>query len=175
MNPGDYPTKYNLIKTRRELHIAKQGYDLMDAKRRTLLAELKNAKKNLYAISVQAGRAVEAAFAALAAAHTEMGAEAAERYRHTHDFPLTDTTASLNEASLAWREAKKLLKAYAAAQEKTNTLTQSLRKTQKKAAALNKITIPNRENQIKQIESQLEEQAREEAWGVGRGELGVRS
>ena len=162
MNPGDYPTKHNLLQARQGLALAKQGHGLMDKKHRVLLAELRTAKINLNEACALTERALEKSYHALGIAYMEMGRDAVERIRDSNHYSLAGTTASLDEAYFTWKEAKKALVIFADAQARVNRLTQNIHKLRKRAAALEKIIVPVYEDRIKYIQSQLDERGRDE-------------
>jgi V/A-type H+-transporting ATPase subunit D len=162
MNPNDTPTKQNLHLARLGLHTAKQGYDLMDKKRLILLAELRETKRYLHDIGLQVSRDVVKACKALETARNEMGAEAVNQIRAKGYYNLSGTTASLDEACFTWLEAKKTLAKFIDAHKKVDDLLLSIKKTQKRAAAFEKILIPEYVTRIKYIQSQLEERSRDE-------------
>ena len=77
-------------------------------------------------------------------------------------YTLHNTTASLDEATLAWKEARKLIISWAVIENTMYRLRLHIRKTQKRANALGNITIPKYEARVKYIGERLEERERDE-------------
>lgn len=76
-------------------------------------------------------------------------------------YPLAGTTVSLDMAFTTWQTAKEKLAALFDAENEWYTLTQNIRKTQKRAAALGNVIIPAYEARIAYIIAQLEERERD--------------
>lgn len=160
MNPNDYPTKANLIKAQQELKLTRRGYILLDKKRQALLAEYLREETYMEKLRREASLAVDAAYAALAEAHLELGQDYVSQI--TDPSLLPSTTAATDAAFFSWKKAKKLLIRLVFQGEKLFNLSKALQKTQKKAVALEKIIIPKQEARIKFIQMQLEERSRDE-------------
>ena len=77
-------------------------------------------------------------------------------------YALSETTASLDEAVLAWNKARELIVTYAAIENSIYRLNLHIKKTQKRANALGNITIPMYKARIKYIQERLEERERDE-------------
>ena len=78
------------------------------------------------------------------------------------DYQLSDTTVSFDEALLVWREAREHIIYYAAIENSIHRLNIHIKKTQKRANALENITIPTCVARIKFIQERLEEQERDD-------------
>jgi V/A-type H+-transporting ATPase subunit D len=72
------PTKSNLLRARRSLRVARDGYGLLDRKRNVLLRELMATLDEAKATEREAAAAMEAAFAALRSANISLGAAVVE-------------------------------------------------------------------------------------------------
>jgi len=81
---------------------------------------------------------------------------------HPAFYMLHNTTVSVDEAILAWKEARQFIISWAAIENTMYRLSLHIKKTQKRANALGNITIPKYEARIKYIEEQLEERGRDE-------------
>ncbi|MCL2361251.1 MAG: V-type ATP synthase subunit D [Defluviitaleaceae bacterium] len=77
-------------------------------------------------------------------------------------YELAGTTISLDEAVLAWKEARKLIISWAAIENTVYRLQLHIKKTQKRANALGNIVIPKYEARIKYIRERLEERERDD-------------
>ncbi|MCL2187820.1 MAG: V-type ATP synthase subunit D [Defluviitaleaceae bacterium] len=162
MNPNDYPTKHNLLQAQKKYTLAKKGHALLEKKKQSLLIKLREAKKNFMLTEKKMTAALEIAYTALEISYRDAGHECVEALRHKSPYSLAESTASIDEAHFAWRGARVLLVAFAEAQARLYQLTYAIRKTQKKASALENVTIPTCEARIKYIQSQLEERERDE-------------
>ena len=69
------PTRSNLLKTREDLQLAKEGYELLEQKREVLLMELMQIVHNLRELEKQVTEKSAAAFGALESALLSMGNE----------------------------------------------------------------------------------------------------
>ena len=77
-------------------------------------------------------------------------------------YSLCNTTASFDEAVLAWQKSRELIVTWAAIENTIHQLNLHIKKTQKRANALKNITIPKYEARIKYIYERLEERERDE-------------
>ncbi|MCL2363234.1 MAG: V-type ATP synthase subunit D [Defluviitaleaceae bacterium] len=161
--------KTELMRLKQELKMAQRGYDLLELKRQALQITLRAVKKRIDVIRAEAAAAVNRAYDALEAAHQDIGINNVEKIRRgcladkgrmTH-LPLAGTTVSLDEATITWQAAVKNLIAYIDAENEWLVLQQDLRKTSKRASALQNIRIPRSQARIKYIESKLDEREHE--------------
>jgi V/A-type H+-transporting ATPase subunit D len=168
MHPSDYPTKFNLQQARLGLSLARRGHNLLDKKHKALLAHMRAAQETARRLRAESAKNVGLAYEALAKAHLDMGRDEVTKYRRPLNggdglpFPLAGTAASLDEAYLTWQAAKGILKKLAEAEAVLRRLLVSIRKTQKRAAALGNVIIPVYETRIRYIQAQLEERDRDE-------------
>ncbi len=186
------PTKANLIKSKSMLSFSRKGYDLLDKKRNVLIREMMGLveRANVIQNNIQAN--FESAFEALKFAnitlgfntveelaisvpdtedfqvlyHSVMGVEIPEvRYKET---PLTvsygfyRTNAALDEAMEKFRKVRFLTYELAEIENAVYKLAMEIKKTQKRANALEKIQIPKYKVIVKNIEETLEEKERED-------------
>ena len=86
-------------------------------------------------------------------------------------YGLADTTITFDKAYLQFNEVKELIIALAALENTVYRLSANIRKTQKRANALQYIIIPRYETQLKFIQGILEERERDEfvRLKVGKG------
>ena len=192
MDTLNFPTKRNLLLARQRLALARKGYDLLDKKRQVLAKELAAIQVQAQQIQQGLHKALGRAQDALDIAFMDMGRERVERVCHSTPksatveilfrsimgvevplvnsknatdliyYKLSDTTMSLDETILAWREARAIIIAWSAIENTIHQLNLHIKKTQKRANALGNITIPKYEARIKYIQEQLEERERDE-------------
>jgi V/A-type H+-transporting ATPase subunit D len=192
------PTRSNLLRIKQELAFAREGYDILDKKREVLTSELVRLAHDAEAMEQQMGGLVAAAYHALERARMTMGQErvlwAALAVNKTvevtvkshgvmgvpipmieaHGAPpampysLGDTTATLDEASAAFRKVLDHIPELAESITSVWRLAHELRKTRRRVNALEHIFIPNYEDTVAFIESTLEEREREETFRLKR-------
>lgn len=188
------PTRTNLIRIRKELRFAREGYEILDRKREALTSELVRVAKEadtlqreVWALLETAYRAMETAQITLGSDHVEWAALAASKtvevqlrlrgimgvtipaIESTGEpqkllYSLSGTNASLDEAAATFREV--LLKVPQLSMLSTTVwrLAAELRKTQRRVNALQHIFIPQYEATVAFIVSSLEEREREETF-----------
>lgn len=186
------PTRSNLIRIKKELQFAREGYEILDRKREVLTTELVRVaheadvlQKEVWGILETAYRALEKAQLTLGSDHVEWAALAANKTVDVHLklrgimgvaipvieasgepqkmlYSLSGTNAALDEASAAFREV--LIKTPQLSMLVTTVwrLAGELRKTQRRVNALQHIFIPAYEETVTFIVSSLEEREREE-------------
>ena len=192
MDTHNLPTKKNLLLARQHLALARKGYELLDKKTLILGAELSKVQSQANQVKADLHIALKNGHIALSIANMEMGLkkvqEMSDNIPKTSstkvlfrsimgvDLPLVnsendytgikyslhDTTASFDNAVLAWEEALKHIISWAAIENTIRSLKSSIKKTQKRANALGNIAIPKYMARIKYIEEQLEERERDE-------------
>ena len=192
MDTLNLPTRKNLLLAKNRLALAQKGYDLLDKKRKVLVNELAAVKTQTDETYKVTQEAIHKAHRALNIAHTEMGRGRImdicsrtpkntpvkitfrsimgvdlptvniENAFSTIFYELHETTVSLDEAVLAWKEALRHIIAWAAVENTVHRLKLHIKKTQKRANALGNITIPMYEARIKYIQERLEERERDE-------------
>lgn len=188
------PTRSNLIRIKKELQFAREGYEILDRKREVLTTELVRVaheadvlQKEVWKILERAYRALEKAQLTLGSDHVEWAALAANKTVDVHLklrgimgvaipvieargepekmlYSLSGTNAALDEASAAFREV--LIKTPQLSMLVTTVwrLAGELRKTQRRVNALQHIFIPAYEETVTFIISSLEEREREETF-----------
>ncbi len=192
MNISTVPTKGNLMSLKNSLKLARQGYELMDKKRNILIAELTSLIDEAKGIQSEIDVTFRKAYKALQEANIELGisyvqeiAEAMEvensiviktrsvmgteiprvemsEMKMKPTFAFYSTRYSLDEVREAFQKVKELTTRLSAVVNSAYRLAANIRKTQKRANALNNITIPTYEALCKSIQSALEEKEREE-------------
>src|SRR5512143_2476119 len=188
------PTRTNLIRIKKELRFAREGYEILDRKREVLTTELVRVAKEADALQKEVWKLLETAYAALEKArltlgsdHVEWAALAANKTVDVHLklrgimgvaipvieargeppsllYSLSGTNAALDEASAAFREV--IIKTPQLSMLVTTVwrLAGELRKTQRRVNALQHRFIPNYEATASFIVSSLEEREREETF-----------
>lgn len=192
MDPNTFPTKGNLILAKNSLALAKQGYELMDKKRNILIRELMDLIDKADSIQKEILSTYETAYKALEAANIELGInyvmESAssvpedesitiksrsimgveiphidyknEEINPTYSF--YGSSFNLDKARVAFEKVKELSIELAAIENSAYRLATNVKKTQKRANALQNITIPTFTERVKTITNALEEKEREE-------------
>ncbi|MGN0443787.1 MAG: V-type ATP synthase subunit D [Acutalibacteraceae bacterium] len=185
-----FPTKANLISTKKSLNLAKLGYDLMDRKRNILVREMMLLIDEASELQNNVSATYERAYAALKKAYITLG--------NCHDFAenvpvdnslsvdyrsvmgvelpivsvsedetsayygLENTNSMLDEAFLRFKEVKAMTVRLAEIENSVYRLADAISKTQKRANALDNIMIPQFESTVKFISDALEEKERED-------------
>lgn len=185
-----FPTKNNLINTKKSLKLAKVGYDLMDKKRSILVREIMQLMDDAKQVQSQIGKKYGEAYSALQKAYIEMGncdtaaqcipidnsveirtrsVMGVELPTVEHEptqlklyYAFANTTASLDAAYEKFNDVKQLTVKLAEIESSVCRLADAIKKTRKRTNALGNIMIPQFENTIKYISNALEEKEREE-------------
>ncbi|MCM1365003.1 MAG: V-type ATP synthase subunit D [Faecalibacterium sp.] len=186
-----FPTKTNLMNTKKSLELAKLGYDLMDRKKNILVREMMQLIDSAKAIQEQIGQVYEQAYTALKRANFSMGncdrfAKAVpvendlsidfrsvmgveipkvtieQGSTDVRNFGFGGTNSAFDEACRLFREVKELTAQLAEIENGVCRLADAVEKTQKRSNALNNIMIPKFEETIKYISQDLDEKEREE-------------
>jgi V/A-type H+-transporting ATPase subunit D len=188
------PTRMNLIRIKKELRFAREGYEILDRKREVLTTELVRVAHEADVLQKEVWKLLETAYGALERArltmgsdHVEWAALAASKTVDVHlkprsvmgvavpvieargDLPkmlysLSGTNASLDEASAAFREVVVKIPQLSMLVTAVWRLAGELRKTQRRVNALQHIFIPQYEETAAFIVSSLEEREREETF-----------
>jgi V/A-type H+-transporting ATPase subunit D len=188
------PTRTNLIRLKKDLRFAREGYEILDRKREALTGELVRVAKEADAIQKEVWALLETAYNAMEKARLVMGSDhvewAALAVNKTVDVHLRlrgimgvaipqieargeppkllyspgDTAAVLDEASAAFREVLLRVPQLSMLTSAVWRLANELRKTQRRVNALQHIFIPQYENTVAFIISSLEEREREETF-----------
>lgn len=185
-----FPTKANLMATQKSLSLAKLGYELMDRKRNILVREMMQLVDEAKEVESTINEAYKKAYASLQKANITLGR--CSDYARTVPLDETlkvdyksvmgveipqitlgeqdmknyygfDTTNSyLDEAYFNFNEAKKLSVKLVETQTSIYRLADVIKKTQKRANALNNIMIPKFTQTVKFISEALDEKERED-------------
>lgn len=192
MDPNTFPTKGNLILAKNSLNLARQGYELMDKKRNILIREIMELIGEVKSIQEEIGSTFEKAYKALEDANVELGVdnvmdfalsvpfeESVEirirsvmgteipivTYEGEVSYPvysLFSTWESLDKAKKCFERVKELSVRLSMLETSAFRLAYNIKKSQKRANALQNITIPKYENLVYTISNSLEEKEREE-------------
>ena len=192
MDPNTFPTKGNLILAKNSLKLAHMGYELMDKKRNILIRELMGLIDEAKDIQRQIDVTFREAYAALQIANMEIGITNVQTVSYTVpveesiriktrsimgvEIPLVEadpsgqaptyayysTKESLDQARQAFEKVKDLTLNLSMIENSAYRLAAAIKKTQKRANALNNITIPHYTQLSKYIADALEEKEREE-------------
>ncbi len=186
-----FPTKANLLNTKKSLELAKLGYDLMDRKRNILVREMMSLIDEAKQVQQQIGEVYAAAYSALKTAslnlgdcsrfagaipvddsvsvdyRSVMGVEVptvtiGDRQTDVRDFGFLATNSDFDEACLRFGEVKRLTVRLAQIESSVYRLADAVKKTQKRSNALNNIMIPRLTSTVKYITEALDEKERED-------------
>jgi V/A-type H+-transporting ATPase subunit D len=190
------PTKSNLMRSRRSLRVAREGYDLLDRKRTVLIRELSSLLDTARQARAEVHEAMGHAYGALRTANIGMGGDNVEEVATgcvaTVDLAILEksimgawvpeiaplpetvtpryawrgTTAALDEAMRCFRRAASVVAKAAAIENAVVRLAQEIQSTRKRANALHNVLIPRYLGEVKQITEALEEKDREEFFKV---------
>lgn len=192
MDPNTFPTKGNLILAKNSLGLARQGFELMDKKRNILIRELMDLIDEASSIQSEIDATFTAAYKALQNANIDMGIHNVAELSNTipaensieikvrsimgTEIPLVKyeerekkaaysfygTRISLDEACYQFNRVKELTIRLSMIETSAYRLAASIKKTQKRANALQNITIPRYKSLVTDITNALEEKEREE-------------
>ena len=185
-----FPTKGNLIASKRSLALAMLGYDLLDRKRNILIRELMLLVDKAGELKASVENVYKEAYAALQVANishgvitpyaecvpVDNGLEITSRSVMGVELPkvtfkaqeldinygFMNTTSQLDRAYLAFDKVKKLTAELAEVESSIYRLSTAIRKTQRRANALQNIIIPRTRETVKYISDSLEAKEREE-------------
>lgn len=186
------PTKANLMSAKSTLEISKKGYELLDQKRNVLIREMMGLVDSAKEIQSMINSTFEEAYEALKMANITMGVAAVEAISHsvsTDDeveilfksvmgveipkikyekqealpvYSFYQTNASMDVAFKKFHEIKYLVLQLAEVENSVYKLAIEIKKTQKRANALDNIQIPKYTEIVKFIQDSLEEKDRED-------------
>ena len=177
------PTKGNLMAAKNTLRLSKQGYEMLDRKRNILIREMmqlieeaKEVESNIEITFAQAYHALESANIIMGINSVSDGVSIQLRSVMGVEIPVVRmdnddkrpmysfyaTSSSLDEATVKFEQVKKLSAKLAEIENAVYRLAMNIKKTQKRANALENITIPLYEKITKEITTALEEKEREE-------------
>ena len=185
-----FPTKANLMATQKSLSLAKLGYELMDRKRNILVREMMQLVDEAKEVESTINEAYKKAYASLQKANITLGR--CSDYARTvpldetlkvdyksvmgveipqitlgeqdmkNNYGFDTTNSYLDEAYFNFNEAKKLSVKLVETQTSIYRLADAIKKTQKRANALNNIMIPKFTQTVKFISEALDEKERED-------------
>ena len=192
MDPREFPTKGNLMLAKNSLMLARQGYDLMDKKRNILLKELMGLIDEAKDIQEEIDATFTKAYTCLQRANIEHGISKVQELafsvpiedslkmqtrsimgteiphvKYVPDagqptYAFSTTKESIDIAREAFRKVKDLTIKLSMVENAAYRLASNIKKTQKRANALQNITIPMYSNLVYSITNALEEKEREE-------------
>ena len=184
--------KGNLIRAKKSLALSRQGYDLMDKKRNILIRELMDLIDQATDIQSEIDKTFTAAYRSLQKANIQMGIHEVEAISETipveesiqikrrsvmgteiphveyekgalkPPYEFFGTKMSLDEAKAQFDRVKELTIRLAQIENSAYRLDYNIKKTQKRANALQNIVIPGLDGTIRFITDALEEKEREE-------------
>lgn len=186
-----FPTKGNLIKSKRQLKQAQLGYELMDRKRNILVREMvsltdeaKELRSTIESTYSEAYKALEYANITLGvvseharaipvenslklSVRSVMGVELPKLAADIKPadrpvYALSSTNSSFDYAYVCFNKAKEITVRLAEVENSIYRLAVAIKKTQKRANALKNIMIPRFKEQVHFITNALEEKEREE-------------
>jgi V/A-type H+-transporting ATPase subunit D len=188
------PTRSNLLRMKKELEFAREGYEILDRKRIVLTSELirvahdaEAVQKEVWDLLAKAYGSVEQARLTMGEDHLEWAALAVNKTVEVDlklrgvmgvaiprveshgslldmTYGLGDTPATLDEASGAFREVMSRIPQLAELVTAVWRLAGELRKTQRRVKALQYIFIPQYEETVLFIKAALDEREREETF-----------
>ncbi len=188
------PTRSNLIRVKKDLQFAREGYEILDRKREVLTTELVRVAHEAELVQKEVWALLETGYAALQDARLTLGSDrvewaalASNKSVDLHvqargimgvaipvisgsgapyemPYSLGDTNAALDEASAAFRDVVLRIPQLSMLVTTVWRLAGELRKTQRRVNALQHIFIPNYEATVAFIVSSLEEREREETF-----------
>lgn len=185
------PTKTNLMRLRRDLSFAQEGYDLLEQKRQILVVELMSLVDKAADAQEKVEKALAEAFKSQENAILAMGRNAVadvapavnvesditmkmrrlmgvniphvdvQIYDHAPYFSLGETSVWVDETISHFKGLLQDLGKMAELRISLMRIADELRKTMRRVNALEKIAIPDYKESIKYIEETLEESERE--------------
>lgn len=186
------PTKGNLMMAKNTLRLSKQGYEMLDKKRNILIREMMLLIEEAKEVEEKIEETFAAAYKALESANVIMGVNNVQNLAHsavledsvkidlrsvmgveipvvTSDeiqnrpsYSFHGTSSALDEATMKFNQVKVMTMRLAEIENAVYRLAMNIKKTQKRANALENITIPLYEGLAKEIQNALEEKEREE-------------
>lgn len=185
-----FPTKGNLIATKKNLQLAALGYELLDRKRNILIREIMALVEKAKELRSSIEDTYKEAYAMLQLANMSMGViqpyaecmpiengiELSSRSVmgvelpeiKLHETPkevcygFSRTNSQLDRAYIAFEEVKRKTVTLAEVENSIYRLSAAIKKTQRRANALQNIIIPKNQELVTYISESLEEKDREE-------------
>lgn len=185
-----FPTKGNLILSKKALQLATLGYELLDRKRNVLIRELMGLVDKAESLRNSIEDTYKEAYGALQMANISMGVitpyancvpiengvKISSRSVMGTELPTVTleerplevsygfsmTNSQLDRAYIAFDKVKKITVTLAEVENSIYRLSAAIKKTQRRANALKNIIIPRNEGIVRYITNSLEEKEREE-------------
>lgn len=185
-----FPTKGNLLNMQKSLALAQLGYELLDKKRNILIRELmqmvdtaKELRENIGVTYIEAYSALQMANithgvveniaegmpvenTVSVSYRSVMGCElpklSVEKKKLSLDYGFLNTDSNVDKAYISFVRVKEMTVTLAEVENSIYRLTNSIRKTQTRANALQNIVIPKYQSTVKYISGSLDEKEREE-------------
>ncbi|MCI5946286.1 MAG: V-type ATP synthase subunit D [Oscillospiraceae bacterium] len=185
-----FPTKGNLLNMQKSLALAQLGYELLDKKRNILIRELMQMVDTAKELRQSIGVTYIEAYSALQMANithgvveniaegmpventvsvsyrSVMGCElpklSVEKKKLSLDYGFMNTDSNVDKAYISFVKVKEMTVTLAEVENSIYRLTNSIRKTQTRANALQNIVIPKYQSTVKYISGSLDEKEREE-------------
>lgn len=192
------PTKANLIKAKNSLAFSKKGYELLDRKRTVLIREMMSLIDKANELEQMIDTRFAGAYEALKLANITMGTENMEEIslsvekeqdyeiifksvmgvetpmikasdnKFTTEYGFFRTNPAFDKAVLQFNDIRTVIYSLAEIENSVFKLAMEIKKTQKRANALEKIQIPRFISIIKYIDEVLEEKEREDFFRLKR-------
>jgi V/A-type H+-transporting ATPase subunit D len=192
------PTKANLMKYEETLEFSQKGYELLDKKRNILIQEMMTLVERAEKIQEDINKEFEIAYNSLENANILMGSTKVKqiseavvkekeykvlltsvmgveipKVRYSKEkanasYSFYRTNASFDNAVLKFNQLKYMIYELAEVETSVYKLAMEIKKTQKRANALEKIRIPKYKALVKEIEETLEEKEREDFFRLKR-------
>lgn len=185
-----FPTKGNLMNCKKNLSLAKLGFELLDRKRNVMMREMMRLIDVASDLQKDIGNVFSSAYATLQTANVSMGIQnimvenaapenglsITSRSVMGVDLPMVtleerplvphygfdETNIYLDMAMTAFDKVKQLTARLASVDNSVYRLAVAIKKTQRRANMLENVVIPRYENSIHFISGVLEEREREE-------------
>jgi len=194
--PMPAPTKTNLIKEKRNLERALQGYDLLEKKREILVIELMNRMDTLELLEREIAKMTEVAYESLKKMLLSVGRERAlsisalpvreitltsshinvsgmhlptldiQASAPTLHYSFMNSFAVCDETVIEFTELLQKLSTAAGMRSIVWRLAREVRKTQRRVNALDKMVIPRSREIVKFIDDSLDERERESLFAI---------
>ncbi|MCI5723198.1 MAG: V-type ATP synthase subunit D [Erysipelotrichaceae bacterium] len=184
-------TKGNLIKARKSLALAQNGFELMDRKRNILIREMMSQVEKVKILREQITSAYQTGYYLLQQANMSSGMISSiteqikvdDSIRVTYrsvmgvevpniiytkpdnisvPYGLEGTSSRIDEAYIQFQKVKEITLILAEVDNSIYRLANAISKTQKRANALKNVVIPRYQTSIKDMSESLEEKEREE-------------
>jgi V/A-type H+-transporting ATPase subunit D len=191
MSVDVFPTKSNLLASKRSLSLAKTGFELLDKKRNVMLREMMSLMNDIEGVQEQIDATFSDAYASLQKANFTIGQSEILSMTNYNIFPdditirfrsimgveipvvvydeqppslyygFAATNSNLDDAYIKFMKVKRLMAMLAAIENSVYRLAFAIKQAQKRANALKNIVIPKLEQTVYFITGYLEEKERE--------------